>query len=392
MEARRYTAGGAALPSRDGEDGVNGQHRTRTLLAIDGADVQTGWGTEPAYNGAGGGHAKDDQGHNIPELTAQAISLAGSPDTCTVKLSMSVPATPWVTRMKSQAGNIGSTSQLLPDGKRGGVSFMKPQSEGSDTLVTYGYQISGEVRLAALDFDGDIHIGKSSGGSSFNGFAMREVRFANVKPSDLKTWQLQTRQRKTETVEFRNVSLHRGKVSNVEMAWKKEALPKPVVKPTANKFPRLEFGKVVERTINDDNPELGKFMFDLDTGRFLSMPKQISSQQELMGWLKKNGVDALGEVRQSFKGLYGFDMVAIPTSEDNWEPHSRILSQVDLGKPGSPIPISGHGNLPATYLFKTREGNRGVLQILEIIDNQAVKIRYKLLEVIRTDGPGTKSD
>ncbi len=195
---------------------------------IDGADVQTNWGTVPAYNGAGGGHAKDEQGQKVPELTAKAISLAGSPDTCTVKLSMSVPATPWETQVETQAGNFSSTGKRLPNGESAGVSFMVPRVEGNDTFVTVGYKIPGEVRLAALDVDGDFHIGKSGGGSGVGGFAMREVRFANVKPSDLKTWQLQTRQRKTETVEFRNVSLHRGKVTDVNLEMVDQPLPKQV--------------------------------------------------------------------------------------------------------------------------------------------------------------------
>jgi len=128
---------------------------------IDGADVQTGWGTEPAYNGAGGGHAKDEQGRNVPELTAHAISLTGSPDTCTVKLSMSVPATPWETQVETQAGNPTSIGKRLPNGESAAVSFMVPRVEGNDTFVTVGYKIPGEVRLTAIDVDGNLHVGKS---------------------------------------------------------------------------------------------------------------------------------------------------------------------------------------------------------------------------------------
>jgi hypothetical protein len=41
--------------------------------------------------------------------------------------------------------------------------------------------------------------------------------------------------------------------------------------------------------------------------------------------------------------------------------------------------MSGKGELPATYLFKTREGGAGVLQIVGFTDKPwAVKIRYKL--------------
>ncbi len=211
---------------------------------IDGADVQTNWGTVPAYNGAGGGHAKDKHGKNVEGLTAQAISMAGSPDTCTVKLSISLPATPWETQVETEAGNPTSIGKLLPNGESAAVSFMVPRVEGNDTLVTVGYKIPGEVRLAALDVGGDVHIGKSGGGGGVDGFAMREVRFVNVKPADLKTWQLQTRQRKTETVEFRNVSLHRGKVTDVEMVEK--PLFRPAPQPSKKQFSQIIHPGLIE--------------------------------------------------------------------------------------------------------------------------------------------------
>jgi len=76
-------------------------------------------------------------------------------------------------------------------------------------------------------------------GSSVDGFAMREVRFVNVKLADLKTWQLQTRQRKTETVEFHNVSLHRGKVTDVEMKMADQPLSKPAILSTEKQFSQI---------------------------------------------------------------------------------------------------------------------------------------------------------
>jgi hypothetical protein len=52
-----------------------------------------------------------------------------------------------------------------------------------------------------------------------------------------------------------------------------------------------------------------------------------------------------------------------------------------MGKPGSPVEMSGKGELPATYLFKTREGGMGVLQIVGFTNNPSgVKIRYKLVQ------------
>ena len=397
------------------------------------ADVQTNWGIKPNYNGAGGGRPVDQQGKPVDGLTAWAISLDGSPETCTVKLSMSVPAAPWQTQLKSQAGNSSSTGFVVKDGKPAGVSYLKPRVEGKDTIVTVGYNLAGEVRLAALDHRGNQHVGSMSGGSGVGGFMMREVRFNNVMPKQLKTWQFQTRQRKIETVEFRNVSLHRGKVTDVETVftsriptsiydsegdlacpakpssspeqWTGQStcmscheIPKGEIEawledldiklknPTDNEeqkaSPRLKLNQVVERTLYDRISDEKEYFLDLDTGLLRSL-KIDHTLQDAEEWLIKHGVDVIGAVEQgSFQGLYGFDMIAIPALEYQWEPRRAVLSTLKEGKPGRPTLISGQGDLPATYVFQTREGSRGVLQILEITDDSAVKIRYKLLDII----------
>ncbi|HNT56144.1 MAG TPA: hypothetical protein PKG95_15610, partial [Anaerolineaceae bacterium] len=82
--------------------------------------------------------------------------------------------------------------------------------------------------------------------------------------------------------------------------------------------------------------------------------------------------------------LFGLDMVAIPIDGpvDHLPeiPANRLSSQFGDSVPGRPVPISGKGDLPATYLFQTREGSRGVLQIVGFTDEpRGVKIRYKLL-------------
>jgi hypothetical protein len=141
----------------------------------------------------------------------------------------------------------------------------------------------------------------------------------------------------------------------------------------------LEFGTVVERTVNDDNPELGDFLIDLDAGKVLSPPDDLKfkDQKELLDWCRKMGVDAFGEGDM----LLGIDMVVLPTSQSNWNPHPRTFEQIDLGEPGTPIPITGHGKLPSTYFFSTREGGRGVLQIVAFNTNpQSTRIRYKLVK------------
>ncbi|NQT11896.1 MAG: PEGA domain-containing protein [Planctomycetes bacterium] len=147
----------------------------------------------------------------------------------------------------------------------------------------------------------------------------------------------------------------------------------------------LSFGPVVERVVNDDDPKLGDFLIDFDTGQVLSPPveQMKRAQQALEQWIVEAGVDAVGETKTSVRGLMGVDMIAIPISSNRWDRISPndVAEAVDLGTPGRPIPISGKGELPATFIFQTREGGMGVLQILDFVEKpRGVKIRYKLVE------------
>jgi hypothetical protein len=49
-------------------------------------------------------------------------------------------------------------------------------------------------------------------------------------------------------------------------------------------------------------------------------------------------------------------------------------------RPGTPVALSAQGKLPATYVFRTREGGRGLLQITGFADRPpGLKVRYKLV-------------
>jgi beta-lactamase regulating signal transducer with metallopeptidase domain len=136
----------------------------------------------------------------------------------------------------------------------------------------------------------------------------------------------------------------------------------------------VEFGPVIERTINDDNPQLGNFLIDLDKGTVMSPPADIRDEKAAAAWMAQQGIDAMGEGDM----LIGFDIIIIPKAQSNWDPLRGNFEELNAGKPGTPVPIVPHGrSLPATYYFRTREGSSGVLQIVEVSGN-ATKIRYKL--------------
>lgn len=159
----------------------------------------------------------------------------------------------------------------------------------------------------------------------------------------------------------------------------------PAKKPRPAADKPLSFGPVVERVVNDDDPKLGDFLIGFDTGQVHSPPveQMKRAQQALEQWVVEAGVDAVGETKTSVRGLMGVDMIVVPIASGRWDRISPndVAEAVALGKPGRPIPISGKGDLPATFIFQTREGGMGVLQIFDFVEKpRGVKIRYKPVE------------
>lgn len=158
------------------------------------------------------------------------------------------------------------------------------------------------------------------------------------------------------------------------------------------------FGQVIERTVNDDNKELGDFLLDLDTGKLFSPPQEKLSDIDELKWIRDHGVDALGDMRPGVARLIGFDMIAIPVGSDQWDCTPQLLldffAKEKLAKPDlkelkpTPVIMSTDPKNPLpTYFIQTREGAKGVLQVTGAIDKggkpdrpRAIKIRYKLLQ------------
>ncbi len=144
------------------------------------------------------------------------------------------------------------------------------------------------------------------------------------------------------------------------------------------------FGPVVERIINDDS-EKNNFLLDLDTGFLLTAKNPVDDDEDdKFKWIKDNHVDIMGETAVDRNGLYGFDMAAIPLNNKFWEglTPQNLIDELSVTKPGTPAILTAEGDLPKTYMFKTREGGMGVLQILEMQSNispRHFKIRYKML-------------
>lgn len=131
-------------------------------------------------------------------------------------------------------------------------------------------------------------------------------------------------------------------------------------------------GNAVTRCIDFDSGKL----FDVFFG-----PEDEPSPEQAQQWWKQHGIDAMGDTRPYVAGLVGFDLVAVPVPSSEWDTTpARFDSYLSTAKPGTPVTMSAKGDLPATFMIQTREGSRGLLQILGLTeDKRGVRIRYKLM-------------
>ncbi|MCY2927253.1 MAG: SLBB domain-containing protein [Planctomycetota bacterium] len=162
-------------------------------------------------------------------------------------------------------------------------------------------------------------------------------------------------------------------------------------RPASQPAEGLEFGPVMERTVNHTGEGC---LIDLDSGRVTTLPAEVAKegQTAAMAWMVANGIDAGGLVSTNSRGLFGFDLVAIP-SPRSWEGISiqSLVEAVSQSKGGNPVFLTDTANLPATYIIKTREGGTGLLQIVGFSENpKATRIRYKLLQASRPETPTTR--
>ncbi|MCK4626796.1 MAG: tetratricopeptide repeat protein, partial [Phycisphaerae bacterium] len=148
----------------------------------------------------------------------------------------------------------------------------------------------------------------------------------------------------------------------------------------------LRFGPVVERTVY--HTKTGKdFLIDFDTGNILTPPPAdtfANNRDAGLAWVRDNGIDAAAKAGQDIRGFGCYDMAVVPTDKARWNSITAERLQKELAEKELRLPnaMLVKGKLPATFLFKTREGNMGILQILQVNWQklpQNLKIRYKIL-------------
>ncbi len=148
---------------------------------------------------------------------------------------------------------------------------------------------------------------------------------------------------------------------------------------------RAFFTPPIARIINSAVERKDCFI-DFDNDKLYSHPSDFHSrareQQET--WKRENSIDASATVSEGAEGLWGEEMVIIPLANVEFDRMTPVSFRdvLQQATPGTPAVMTAIGQLPKTYVFKTREGGMGLLQILEVQRKRSphyIKIRYKMV-------------
>ncbi|HEY9174978.1 MAG TPA: carboxypeptidase regulatory-like domain-containing protein, partial [Verrucomicrobiae bacterium] len=177
----------------------------------------------------------------------------------------------------------------------------------------------------------------------------------------------------------------RGEIRNIAL--------KPKVSPG---LAAATFGPVIERVLAGASDASQRFI-DFDTGKQFAAseffgPKDEPSPEETQAWWKQTGIDAMGDCRADLRGLVGFEMVAVRVAQEEWEraTPARLDYFLGLTKPGTPATMDGGRESFATFAIKTREGGRGLLQIIRCQESPpSVSIRFKLAATATANANGS---
>ncbi len=146
---------------------------------------------------------------------------------------------------------------------------------------------------------------------------------------------------------------------------------------------RAGFEGVVETVLRSSEGRIAE-MLDLDTGHRGTSMLLGENDAEARAWIRSNRLDVLGVIGQGRCVVLCMDMAVVPASSNAWETitvrdviAAKGLAPSAVARITSLTPITAKTD---TWLFRTREGGRGVLQILGTSQTpRGVKIRYKLL-------------
>jgi hypothetical protein len=137
-----------------------------------------------------------------------------------------------------------------------------------------------------------------------------------------------------------------------------------------------------------DGGQMNPSMIDLESGMMFSswaLERPFSSTfQDGLRRMRQEGIDLCGD--SSGKTFSGFDMIIVPAERafDLVTSETTAFDRRLRGQAEPQVNVTVQ-DVPATYLFKTREGSRGVLEVIRFSANlESMDFRYRLLQPART--------
>lgn len=151
------------------------------------------------------------------------------------------------------------------------------------------------------------------------------------------------------------------------------------------------FGPIIRRSIRPATGESDSAL-DLDTGK-LSVPHETMRypplSKKLMRWIDESGIDALAlPYHERLRTLSTFNMKVMCVSNDLWNTitpaklHELLSRRDPSGQTGMYVDGGSPESFPATFLFQTSAGTKGILQILDRVNEppRHIDMRYKVLQ------------
>jgi RNA polymerase sigma factor (sigma-70 family) len=134
--------------------------------------------------------------------------------------------------------------------------------------------------------------------------------------------------------------------------------------------------------LNEDGAGTNMFL-DLDTGRLSTIPGDVAELETMVAWMRRSGADVLHSKAIQPRCLIGADLSVVRTAVALDAVTAETLRNARFPAAQGRFPVilepdrSGRG----TFLFATREGAVGVLEILAFDDPEpgSAHIRYRIL-------------
>jgi hypothetical protein len=142
--------------------------------------------------------------------------------------------------------------------------------------------------------------------------------------------------------------------------------------------------QITEIRLEDPLNSKSKSYLDLDTGKTFTCGEAMSDDLDVSRrWLQDSGADLMCESRSPADGFVAYDMTLLETDQklDEINDYSAVAKKLQSADPQPFAAISVGSIFPRTYLFRTREGQIGAIEITAIAsDPSGLQLRYKRIE------------